>query len=252
MSVVKSCLISLGGNLGNVAETFRSAVELLHGSPRVRVLLVSSTFRTPAVGGNAGGDFLNAAAEIETDLDPEPLLDVLQEAERGLGRKREVYWGPRTLDLDLLFYGAEEICTPRLVVPHPAAWYRRFVLDPLVEIAPQFVHPVKQVTIAELQSRLMVRDPRIALAGGTQQSRSAMLDRLRSEQPRIVFEEWNETSRVPNDVPLTFIIWLGPGDGAESESIEFNDLPLLPRVDATESCETPIDFIRYLIQSACL
>lgn len=240
------CYVALGGNVGGVGDTFADALTLLRDHPRIRVLNISSTHTTRAVGSHAGGDYLNAAAALETDLAPEALLDVLQDVETRLGRIREVHWGPRTLDLDLLFYGSQQIDTPRLRVPHPAAWYRRFVLDPLVEIAPEFIHPVKQATIAELQLRLCVPAPSIALAGATADVRIALLSRLRPEFPKIAFSEWRTgIARTAADAEPTFIVWLGAG----SEQ-RYEDLPLLPRVNAMRTPDTSEQFVRHLIQSA--
>src|SRR5262249_14782283 len=142
---------------GVVHETFGKALEKLASAPHSTVPAVSRSLPTRSIGERAGAGFLNAAAEIDTSLPPLELLDLLQSIELALGRQRTVHWGPRTLDLDLLFYGTEVIDSPRLVVPHPAAWYRRFVLDPLVEIAPRLVHPEKQVDIHALRQRLLVR-----------------------------------------------------------------------------------------------
>ncbi len=240
------CYISLGGNLGRVGNSFAMALDILREHPQIRVSKIGSIIETAAVGSNAGGNFLNAAAEIETSLGPEALLDVLQDVEQRLGRTREIHWGPRTLDLDLLFYGLDRINTSRLVVPHPAAWYRRFVLDPLAEIAPDFVHPEKLVTIAELRSRLDARNPEISFAGGTAECRAALIARLRSEFARVKFSDWNESKAVrrPPAEP-TFLVWLGVGGG-----VTFEELPLLPRVDATVSVDAPDEFVRHLIQSA--
>jgi len=98
--------------------------------------------------------FLNAAAALDTILDPFQLLLVLEEIETRFGRVRAVPWGERTLDLDLLLFGDWIIDTPRLSVPHPRFTTRRFVLEPLVEIAPTAVDPVTKRTVAEILARL--------------------------------------------------------------------------------------------------
>lgn len=95
---------------------------------------VSSLFETAAVGGPDQGDYLNAVTVVETVLDPRSLLDALLEIERAMGRTRTVRWGPRSIDLDLLFHGESEIDEPGLRVPHPRLHERRFVLDPLLEV----------------------------------------------------------------------------------------------------------------------
>src|SRR5262249_8868148 len=172
------CYISLGANLGDVAATFDGALERLVGSSGAEVISVSGYHRTVPIGDQAGAQFLNAAAAIETSLSPEALFDRLQAIELESGRVRTVRWGPRTLDLDLLFYGSEIIELPRLTIPHPAAWYRRFVLDPLVEIAPRFVHPERQADIQTLRARLLARPLVAAFAGGPSEARSALIGKL--------------------------------------------------------------------------
>lgn len=155
------CHIALGGNLGDVWATFAAALGRLR-SDDLRVVAVSSLYTTHPMGADAGGPFLNAAAAIETTLDPLPLLDRLLAIEDQLGRRREMRWGPRAIDLDLVFYGDEVIRHPRLRVPHPGCWYRRFVLDPLEEIAPDAVHGESGETIRSLKTRLLSRPVHVA------------------------------------------------------------------------------------------
>ena len=156
------CHIALGGNLGDVRATFAAALERLTG-PDLEVTAVSRSYATPPMGAAAGDTFLNAAATVETWLAPIALLDRLLETEADLGRTRKVHWGPRPIDLDLILYGDAVIDTPRLRVPHPATWFRRFVLDPLVDIAANVVHPETGETAATLRDRLLPRPLRIAV-----------------------------------------------------------------------------------------
>jgi 2-amino-4-hydroxy-6-hydroxymethyldihydropteridine diphosphokinase len=143
--------IALGANLGDREATMRRALELLKQTDGVRVTRVSSFVENPAVGGPADSPaFLNAVAEIETTLGPEALLDRLLEIERELGRVRREKWEPRAIDLDVIFYGSQVINTPRLSIPHPLMHERRFVLQPLVQIAPEVMHPVLNMTAAQL------------------------------------------------------------------------------------------------------
>lgn len=130
--------LGLGGNVGDVAAAFASALRRLGGSEGLRVLRVSRCYRTPAWGLTAQADFLNAVAEIETSLAPPDLLAVLQAVERAHGRDRanETRWGPRTLDLDLLAIDGVTLDTPALQLPHPRLAERAFVLVPWAEIAP--------------------------------------------------------------------------------------------------------------------
>jgi len=147
--------IALGANLGDRAANLRRALELLKQSPGIEVIGVSSFIENPAVGGPANSPaFLNGAAEISTTLSPRALLDRLLEIEKQLGRVRSEKWSPRTIDLDLLLYGSQIIDEQGLTVPHPLMHQRRFVLEPLSEIAPNVVHPVFNRTITDLLKSL--------------------------------------------------------------------------------------------------
>jgi 2-amino-4-hydroxy-6-hydroxymethyldihydropteridine diphosphokinase len=147
--------IALGANLGDRSAALRDALRLLADDAAMRVIRVSSFIENPAVGGPDNSPaFLNAAAEISTSLSPRALLDRLLEIEQALGRQRRQRWAPRTIDLDLLLYEDQVIREPHLVVPHPLMHERRFVLEPLVEIAPEVVHPVLGVPITILLARL--------------------------------------------------------------------------------------------------
>ncbi|MCU0432985.1 MAG: 2-amino-4-hydroxy-6-hydroxymethyldihydropteridine diphosphokinase [Bacteroidia bacterium] len=142
--------LSLGSNLGNRLEMLHDALKLLHAHGQVSVTKVSPVYQTAAWGKSAQPDFYNCAARISTSLAPEALLDVLLATERALGRERLERWGPRLIDLDLLFWDNVQLTTNRLVVPHPELHRRRFVLLPLADIAPQLIHPGEKQTIAQL------------------------------------------------------------------------------------------------------
>lgn len=185
-----TCLIGLGGNLGNVPQTIVQALQLLSQSPGVRVERWSSLYQTAPVGAAAGTEFTNAAAQLETTLSARELLSSLLAVEDELGRERSIEWGPRTLDLDLLFFGDNVIDDPPVLhVPHSGCWYRRFVLDPLFELVPDFVHPEKQQTIAELRSRLLARPFRVDvldLAGSVDPALRAMQAMLPESELRAI------------------------------------------------------------------
>jgi 2-amino-4-hydroxy-6-hydroxymethyldihydropteridine diphosphokinase len=135
--------IGLGSNQGDREGTLRAALAALAGIPAVSAVRASALRETAPWGETCRGQppYLNAVAEIRTTLSPEALLRELQELERRFGRTRPAVWAPRTLDLDLLLYGDRVIRTPDLEVPHPRMASRRFVLEPLAELAPDLRLP---------------------------------------------------------------------------------------------------------------
>ncbi len=144
--------LGLGSNLGDREAAIAEALERL-AARGFRTTLRSSLWLTAPVGGPPQGMFLNAVAGGETALEPEALLEACLATERDLGRVRAEKNGPRTIDVDLLFYGRERRDSPGLVLPHPRLHERRFGLAPLAEIAPGLVHPVLGLTAAELLAR---------------------------------------------------------------------------------------------------
>ncbi len=171
------CWIGLGANLGDGRAAFDAAWSLLRDHPQIEVRQRSGLYRTAPIGQAAGGEFLNAVCRLTTTLAPLELLHQLQTIESALGRTRDVRWGPRTLDLDLLFVEEQVIDEPRLTVPHPGSWYRRFVVDPLAEIAPTLRHPLLNLTIAELRQRLQRRPLSVAFGAPW----AALVEQLRPE-----------------------------------------------------------------------
>lgn len=128
--------IGLGANLGDAAQQLKSAIAALGALPQTRLLRASSLYRTAPVGYLDQPDFINAVAQIETELAPHALLAHLRDIEQRYGRVRSFKDAPRTLDLDMLLYGAQRIDDETLSVPHPRMHQRAFVLAPLTEIAP--------------------------------------------------------------------------------------------------------------------
>jgi 2-amino-4-hydroxy-6-hydroxymethyldihydropteridine diphosphokinase len=126
--------IGLGSNIGDRASYLHQAIHELSRMEGISVTDRSSIYETEPVGYVDQGSFLNMAVRLDTTRDPFELLDSLMEIEQSLGRTRDVRWGPRTLDLDLLLYGEEAIQTETLEVPHPRMWERAFVLVPLSDV----------------------------------------------------------------------------------------------------------------------
>ena len=128
--------VGLGSNIDDPRRHLQDAVSELMRLPRTQLVSVSDLYRSAPIGTVEQPDFLNAVAQLDTELAAEALLDGLQEIENRHGRERPFPGAPRTLDLDLLLYGGQSIATPRLTIPHPRMHQRAFVLAPLAEIAP--------------------------------------------------------------------------------------------------------------------
>ncbi len=138
MAGAERVFVGLGANLGAAVSTLRAAVMQLGDLPQTTLVAASSLYRSAPL--DAGGpDYINAVAELRTGLEPAALLAQLQAQEHRFGRERAYHHAPRTLDLDLLFYGARRIAAPALTVPHPRLHLRAFVLAPLAELAPDWL-----------------------------------------------------------------------------------------------------------------
>lgn len=146
---MKTVYLSLGSNLGDRQRALRRAIERL-AAPDFRIRRLSSIYKTEPLEVRDQPWFLNLVLEAETELFPKQLLARIRKVERELGRKRLRAKGPRTIDIDILLYGETVMESPELVIPHPRLTERRFVLEPLAELAPQLRHPLSRQTIAEL------------------------------------------------------------------------------------------------------
>ncbi|PWW18993.1 2-amino-4-hydroxy-6-hydroxymethyldihydropteridine diphosphokinase [Cytobacillus oceanisediminis] len=129
-----TAFIAFGSNIGNRFENLKEAIEKIGQLPEVEVVNTSSIYETEPVGYENQEQFLNMAIQVSTPLNPFELLDTCLEIELNLGRKRDIRWGPRTIDLDILLFNHENIETEKLIVPHPRMHERAFVLIPLLEI----------------------------------------------------------------------------------------------------------------------
>ncbi len=142
--------LGLGSNIGDRAGNLDSALKLLSEADGIQVLKVSSYHETAPVGYIEQPDFINAVVKICTDLGPKRLLDTCMQIEKKLKRSRDIKWGPRTIDIDILLIGDLILCDKDLTIPHPFMHEREFVLKPLCEISSDVVHPILNKTIDEI------------------------------------------------------------------------------------------------------
>lgn len=156
--------LGLGANLGDPTLALATAVHDLCADDEVSLVAVSSLYRTAPVGGPEQPDYTNAVLIIETSLEPAELLALAHRVEQGAGRTREVRWGPRTLDIDVLAFGDWVSDDPALTIPHPRAHQRAFVLVPWCEVDPDFEVPGRG-TPAELVGRVAVSDVHVIPGG---------------------------------------------------------------------------------------
>ena len=153
----ETVFIAFGSNQGNRQNFCDRAIALIKLLPHSRVIGISSYYETEPVEMEANPDnrwFYNGVVQIETNLRPENLLIICQETEQSLGREPSTRNRSRNIDLDILFYGEQIITTPQLAVPHPRLHLRRFVLEPMAELNPQWIHPQQRQTIQTLLDRL--------------------------------------------------------------------------------------------------
>lgn len=150
---MSTVLVSLGANLGDAEQTLVDAVATLEARGRVTALRLSRLYRTRPVGPILQADFVNGAFLAKTPCSPGELLAELLAVERLFGRQRQERWGPRSLDLDLLFYDDQVLCLPELTLPHAEVEARGFVLAPLMDLAPEWRHPVSGRSVRESWER---------------------------------------------------------------------------------------------------
>ncbi len=155
-------VLSLGGNIGDVKETFITVMSLL-AKEVGEILLISPLYRTKAWGMEDQPDFLNQVLVLNSDLEPQELLKGCMEIEIKLGRVRKQKWFERTLDIDILFFNEEIIETSNLTIPHMFIHERNFVLFPIVDIIPDFIHPLLGKSMNELKKECKDELPAIRL-----------------------------------------------------------------------------------------
>ena len=188
------CLIGLGSNLGNREESLHQAATRLSRWPDVTQIALSRWRQTAPVGGPAGqGVFLNGAAVVETSLAPEALLAALLAIEVDLGRRPGERWGPRVVGLDLLLYDQLVLDTPALLVPHPRMAWRRFVLEPAAEVAPEMLHPTTGWTVRRLLDHLNRAIPYVAITGRAGAGKTWLAEQL----VRCAGAEWITVAKAP-------------------------------------------------------
>ena len=170
-------IVALGSNLGDREHNLRQAVIGITGGNAAKAVAASSVYETEPMYYEDQGWFLNCVVAVETALGPRKLLERLQRVEKELGRQPGERYGPRVIDLDILFYGDEVVSEPGLEIPHPRLAERRFVLVPLNEIRPNLVHPVLKKKVSDLLARLGT-GKRVVVGS------DFLADLLTSERPR--------------------------------------------------------------------
>jgi 2-amino-4-hydroxy-6-hydroxymethyldihydropteridine diphosphokinase len=180
--------LALGGNLGDVPACLSHALTLLNRRQLAAVLRTSRLYATRPIGPRAGGRFINAVTILETNISPAEFLSALQMIENELGRSRDGHWQPRPIDLDILAWGEEAIETATLNIPHPACWYRRFVLDPWNDVDPEWRHPRLNETVRAMRERLLARPLRVGVLSHDAEWNAAVTSTIQKEFPRASVE----------------------------------------------------------------
>jgi 2-amino-4-hydroxy-6-hydroxymethyldihydropteridine diphosphokinase len=144
------CYLGLGSNLGDRKDYINRAITRFAAIDSIKLLKCSSIIETEPFGRQDQPEFLNCVLKISTSLSPEELLKICQETEISLGRIHRELWGPRTIDIDILFYGKRIVDLPHLVIPHPGITVRKFILTSLMELCPDFIHPITHRSIRQM------------------------------------------------------------------------------------------------------
>ncbi|MCF7793274.1 MAG: 2-amino-4-hydroxy-6-hydroxymethyldihydropteridine diphosphokinase [Candidatus Cloacimonetes bacterium] len=148
------CYLGLGSNLGDRKDYINRAISRISSHPEISMLKCSTIIETQAFGKKDQPDFLNCVMKIKTQLNPSELLKFCLKTEKSLGRIRYETWGTRTIDIDLLLYENRIVEQPNLKIPHPGIPKREFVLRSLVELCPDYIHPVSKKRIKEMYSEI--------------------------------------------------------------------------------------------------
>lgn len=193
------CLIALGSNEGDRPATLSRAIGRLAAHTGFDLRGRSTWHETAPVGGPADQQtYLNGAAIVETSHSPAQVLATLAEIETSLGRVRAVHWGPRTIDLDLLLYDDVQLDTPRLVLPHPRMAFRKFVVEPAAEIAPDWRHPAIGWTLLQLRDHLRFAVPYVAVTGRPGVGKTALAAQLATQLDARLIADVPELSAAPS------------------------------------------------------
>jgi 2-amino-4-hydroxy-6-hydroxymethyldihydropteridine diphosphokinase len=219
-------LLGFGANLGSPEQKFLDTVDALRKHSQVTSVAASRLIASEPIGGPPDQPlYFNGAIRATTAMSPQDFFSLTSEIETSLGRVREVQWGPREIDLDLVLFDDLELQTPSLILPHPRFHFRRFALAPAVEIAPDMVHPVFGLRVSELLSHLD-RIPRITAIAGSDpaflrafanevatRTNTLLVDRAvldSSSLPSEFITTLNETTS--QEIPPQLVVWIGEGE----------------------------------------
>ena len=222
-----TCLLGLGSNLGDREATLRAALADITALPDVQLVQHSNWYRSQPVGGPSGqGEFLNAAAVIETTIAPLSLLDELGQIESRLGRRPAERWSARTIDIDILLYGNEVAETAMLTLPHPRMSFRRFVLEPAAEVAPRMLHPTIGWPVERLLLHLNAASDQVALVSPSAEMRGRLTSLIRESSSADEVQP-PQFATAEHHWPSSWSTWFAlPSSSRESKSANTTPTPL--------------------------